>query len=1271
MLVNRFIRAGIGVLTTLWLISQATGTLAGTTGTINGTVSNADGTPVVDAQVIALSPSATQRGVTDAHGHYILLSVLPDTYTVTASKDGYDTVQQNGITVIADQTQTVNFVTKKSVATLGKVTVVGTATALVSRSQTSNIYAVNSQQMTTVQSAGGGNNLANAYSAIDTVPGIYHFSSNAGWGQTLYIHGGSYTEVGYEYDGVPVNRAFDQYNGDTLSTLGNQQVQVYTGGAPASSSTSTVSGFINQVIRTGTYPGFANLNLAMGSPSLWNGAKFEIGGAVPDQRFTYYAGVSGYSQTLRYYDQFNGGNSVSSPFENISAYNSALFTFYGEGTLPYCNVSSSGVIIDPTPKTLPDAGCYIRGIPQNINTNVGAGDTPAQVVDHEGVINLHYELRHQNGTQDDIQGLYSGSFLYQRYYSSIADDGGLTNVTTATGGTGFLAPSVPANLIPLITPCSTTAPCFTDGYAFPNGTQFGQSVTPAGGSSNNGSSLPYIRYLYPSSPTNRAYNSTIPIDQRDGESVGDEIEKLQYTHAMGSNAYLRFFGYSLFSDWLQNAPNANIYAYEIGLEQLAPAIASPDYELSSHTYGGELQFQDQVNDKNLLNFTVNYVTAHTLRYNNSEMRNTAGTAATVLSDSAGNCYDAATGAKTFCYDPTATGTFGDPTQGGTPITGAAAAAGAGWHVSFLGPNGTYNTVTPTFATGGLQDQFHPSDRWLLNAGLRYENYNYQLANSDTPDNNFWFKAAAQTFCYDPATGQPVTQPLGATQPPPAPPFEGLTCPNSPITGQPTVHPDGLNGHLLFTNLISGNINHSEWLPRFGGTYTINQDSVVRFNYGRYAQPVETAFTEYLYAPGAGRSAASFNFVNFWGFGFTNPRHDLPPVTANNYDFSYEQNLPKESMSFRVTPFFRASHGEFGTISIGPNFASGYPYANEQAQGVEFQINGGNPNANGFSGQFSATYTHATVKLLDNPQGKNAADTLNAQIDGFNALTAGGNVQGQKGAPCYLNTPTSTAPDPGDCVISGNNITLKAGAPGNVIINPYYFDAPQADLDRNGSFPPYLSFPSGVLSSGNDIVWPWLFSGYASYKHNRITITPVVSLLSGNGYGGPTDLIGYDPRTCQSNQGAAGITTGNPGKALFQSCGASLVSGGNLSIPNPATGRYDGLSQYLEPWLLNLNAQISAELSPRTTARIVFANLINTCFGGSSTPWSKAFAPGNQTCVYLPNGWAVSNFWNGTGPNDSASNAAPPIPQFNQAYAPEPYAGGFNPFQMTFELQFHL
>jgi hypothetical protein len=1235
-----------GILAVLIVTLQGTWTLAGTTGAINGTVSLSDGTPVADAHITAASPSQTVRAVTTAQGHYAMLSLQPDTYTVTATKEGYESVQQAGITVTADQTQTVNLHTQKAVTTLGRVTVLGTSSPLVSRGQVANVYAVNAQTLQAVQSLGGGNNLENAYSAIDSVPGVFHAIGNAGWGQTLFIHGGNYTEVGYEYDGVPVNRAFDQYNGDTLSSLGNQQVQVYTGGAPASSASSTVSGFINQVIKTGTYPGFATVSLAMGSPSLWNGEKLEIGGATPDRRFTYYAANGNYSDGLRYYDPFNGGQAAG-VITVPSVYRTT--TFYSAGTIPYCNPDGSS----PTAGTRIDAGCYVQGVP--LATGVV---TPGQTLDHETVVNLHFGVPHpHDGTSDDIQALYSNSYLLDRFYGSTNDNGGQRFVDLLTGFSG--------------------APTYTDGVTWPDGTQFGQTVSfvPGGGACQicgapNNSNLPVNTYLFPSSPTNRAPFGAISPLNRDGVGVNDAITKLQYTHAMGPNAYLRAYVYTLYSDWLQNGPQTTIWSFQ-QFGQLSTGVVAPDYELSSHTHGGELQFSDQINDHNLITATGNIVTSKTLRYNNHEMLNGPGSAATSLVDANGNCYSGATGAQTFCYDAAATGSFGDPTQGGTPIIGAAASAGAQWKVTFLGPTGTYNTVKPTFSSYSLSDQIRAGDRWLFNVGLRYDKFHYELANSTSTDNNFWFKAAQQTFCYDPATGQPVTLPLGPNQAPPAAPFEGLNCPASAVTGQPTVHPDGQSGHLLFTNQISGPIDRQETLPRFGGTYTAGENTVIRFNYGRYAQPFETAFTEYLYAPGAGRAAASFNFVNFWGFGYTTPRHDLTPVLSNNYDFSLEQRLPKSNISMRLTPFLRSSQGEYGTLLIGPNFASGYPYANESVQGAEFQIESGNPTLEGWSGQISATYTHASVKLLSNPQGQNGVDFLNSLIDSYNALTAQGNAKGLKGSPCYNVLDPGGIAGPGECIVSGNTITLGPAHTMRTVVNPYYFSPSQPDLDRNGSYAPYQAFPSNFFGATpfSTNLWPWQFSGFVSYKKNKIAISPTFVIQSGNQYGGPTYILGEDPRTCTRNQEWAGITTGNPGSPDFVRCGPSLATNGLLSIPNPATGKFDSPGQYQEPWVFNLNAQISADISPRVTARLIAANVYNTCFGGSKTSWSTQFPPSKLVCGYLPNSIYVSNFYNGSSANDTRANAAPPIPINATPYSP--VANPFNPFQMTFQLQMKI
>src|SRR5579863_7168701 len=116
--------------------------LAGVTGNISGHVDDPQANPVADARVNASSPSQSLSGSTDSHGFFSILNLSPDTYTVTASKDGYDTSTIAGVTVQADQSAGVNFVLRPAARSLGKVLVSATA-SVVSKTVTGDLYSVN------------------------------------------------------------------------------------------------------------------------------------------------------------------------------------------------------------------------------------------------------------------------------------------------------------------------------------------------------------------------------------------------------------------------------------------------------------------------------------------------------------------------------------------------------------------------------------------------------------------------------------------------------------------------------------------------------------------------------------------------------------------------------------------------------------------------------------------------------------------------------------------------------------------------------------------------------------------------------------------------------------------------------------------------------------------------------------------------------------------------------------------------------------------------
>ena len=70
-------------------------------------------------------------------------------------------------------------------------------------------------------------------------------------------------QVAYDFDGLPVTRQSDLAPIATLTSLGSQEVQVYTGGTPATSNSSGLAGYINQVIKTGTFPGYADADFGL------------------------------------------------------------------------------------------------------------------------------------------------------------------------------------------------------------------------------------------------------------------------------------------------------------------------------------------------------------------------------------------------------------------------------------------------------------------------------------------------------------------------------------------------------------------------------------------------------------------------------------------------------------------------------------------------------------------------------------------------------------------------------------------------------------------------------------------------------------------------------------------------------------------------------------------------------------------------------------------------------------------------------------------------
>jgi len=105
----------------------ASAAFAQTSGRIEGTVQDSEGAPLPGVTVVATSPNlqGSSTVVAGANGSFRLVNLPPGTYQVTASLDGFNTIEQRDIRLGIDRTVRLDL--EMTTAFAGEVTVVGAA----------------------------------------------------------------------------------------------------------------------------------------------------------------------------------------------------------------------------------------------------------------------------------------------------------------------------------------------------------------------------------------------------------------------------------------------------------------------------------------------------------------------------------------------------------------------------------------------------------------------------------------------------------------------------------------------------------------------------------------------------------------------------------------------------------------------------------------------------------------------------------------------------------------------------------------------------------------------------------------------------------------------------------------------------------------------------------------------------------------------------------------------------------------------------------------
>ncbi|MBV8722906.1 MAG: TonB-dependent receptor [Candidatus Eremiobacteraeota bacterium] len=1112
---------------------------ASTTGSLRGRVTDAaTNLPIAGARVTADSPSQIATAVTDVSGTFSFLALAPDSYTLRVEKSGYEPASQAGAVVFADQAASFVIALSPALRTIARV---GTrsSSSLVRSGTTSDVYSVNAAGQKAAQSVAGSGSLNQAYGAIASVPGVSVPSGQQGWYQSVYIRGGDTDQVAYEFDGVPVVRQSDYAPIVTLSALGQQEVQVYTGGTPATSNSSGLAGYINQVIKTGTYPGYADVDASIGTPQFYHDLSVETGGATPDRLFSYYVGLAGANQSYRYIDQFNGAGDPRYFYPLQIQTGNSLYQVV-------------------------DGSCLLKGAyapcknDPNFGTLYSPGNSYFQATgfDRENVMNFHVGIPHRSGGgRDDIQLLYVTGNIATQFYSSYND--------------------------------------VYSGQVFPGGVPYYDSTYYDGalGAPPNPSQLVVGRF--PSSPAGRIYNnitvdgstttpSLIGLNQRDGNGNNFSVEKLQYQRNFNSSSYLRVLAYGEYSSWLINGPNATQFVFSAD-----PA----EYDVLANIYGGNAIYSNQLSSKNLLTASLAY-TLQTLSDYNAQYASVGGNPVpptglgTLVSSyvgANGTCFNYKTGAPWSCFDAGSQGGAlsgpysGCPsaanypaiclTPGNAPAGTPAARAGAHWIMTEDGRSAQIDTVDPYFSSLALTDVWTPDDKLLVNVGARVDDFKYTFSNTAAgyPARAFWFAAFNREYC-----GAPAQDPVWR--------WNGSSFTACPAGFQPMTAP----GVGLYNSGVPSSISQWEFQPRLGLTYTLSTNTVLRASAGKYARAAETGSGSL--EQNAVQQDLPDQLLPFYRLGYHTPYHPGVPDTSNNFDVSWEQHIKGTQLSFKLSPFYRATSNQVQFFATDPatGIGTGLNVGTQHSSGVELSVQDGDFTKDGLSWQLSYTYTNSTIKYAPISNGVSVLDSFNAAIEQYNSYTRGCAGAASKSQLC------------GSGAYAGNAQPVFNNGKGVVVDNPYYNGSPQPLVDRNGWFTTYDFIPT-AFNNANGFAVPNVATLIVNYKHKKFSITPNLTYTSGSFYGSPLSWGGYVPQSCTQSPKLTPAAPGASCSGSYTTPTGATLNSGVIFTPDPYTGRFDGLGSLQQPWQLSVNLQANYDVSSNASVSVVASNLFNACF----------------------------------------------------------------------------
>jgi Carboxypeptidase regulatory-like domain len=219
-----------------------------TLGTVNGTVLDASGAAVGNATVTATDSAinVTRSTTTHRDGFFQIFNLPIGTYTVTVTREGFETTQLQGLEVQEAHATTVNVNMK-----IGQVSqsVEVTANPLLNATDATNGYTLDSTQIALTPLATGSFTQLAVLSPGVNAELLSGLDTNAGLGnQPIWANGQRDTSNTFQVNGVDVTNLF---NGKSSSSANSQRYNFNIGGGSTSSASSAGAAAIGGANQTG------------------------------------------------------------------------------------------------------------------------------------------------------------------------------------------------------------------------------------------------------------------------------------------------------------------------------------------------------------------------------------------------------------------------------------------------------------------------------------------------------------------------------------------------------------------------------------------------------------------------------------------------------------------------------------------------------------------------------------------------------------------------------------------------------------------------------------------------------------------------------------------------------------------------------------------------------------------------------------------------------------------------------------------------------------